>query len=326
MEQYSLIGSSVVFSKMLMLIEKFAGLHAPVLIEGETGTGKELAARALHYGGIRSDKPFVPVNCGAFPEGLIESELFGHLKGTFTDARADLPGLVETAAGGSLFLDEIDALTPKAQVALLRFLQDGSYRPIGSRVERKVDVRIIAATNTNLDRLAESGTFRSDLLYRLRILPLKLPPLRERDEDSFLLARAFFTRCRQEHQCKAEILDESSCSWFNRYQWPGNVRELEGLVYREAMISEDETLRLYPPASFSRERRHALDRRLLQFDGVAYSTARSMALGQFERHYLAELMEQTKGNVTHAAQIAGKERRALGKLLKKHGLSDQHQG
>ncbi len=165
----------------------------------------------------------------------------------FTDARADLPGLVETAAGGSLFLDEIDALTPKAQMALLRFLQDGSYRPLGSRVERKVDVRIIAATNTNLDRLAESGTFRSDLLYRLRILTLKMPPLRERDEDSLLLARAFFARCKQENQCKAEELDESSCSWFGRYQWPGNVRELEGLVYREAMVSDDETLRLEPP-------------------------------------------------------------------------------
>jgi two-component system response regulator GlrR len=321
MENYSLIGNSIAFSKMKTLIEKFARLHAPVFIEGETGTGKELAARAIHYSGILRDKPFVPINCGAFPEGLIESELFGHLKGTFTDARADLPGLVETAAGGTLFLDEIDALTPKAQVALLRFIQDGSYRPIGSRVERKVDVRIIAATNANLDQLAASGTFRTDLLYRLRVLTLKMPPLRERDEDSLLLARAFFARSKKENHCKAEELDESSCSWFSRYQWPGNVRELEGLVYREAMVSDDETLRLAPPASFTADRRYALDRRLLQFDGVPYSTAKSKTLEQFDRHYLADLMEQAKGNVTHAARIAGKERRALGKLLKKHGLS-----
>ena len=321
MEHYSLIGSSVVFSKMLMLIERFSRLHAPVLIEGETGTGKELAARAMHYGGILRDKPFVPVNCGAFPEGLIESELFGHIKGTFTDARADLPGLVETASGGSLFLDEIDTLTPKAQVALLRFLQDGRYRPIGSRVERKVDVRILAATNANLDQLAESGNFRSDLLYRLRILTLKMPPLREREQDALLLARVFFTRCRQENQCKAGELDESACSWFSRYQWPGNVRELEGLVYREAMVSDDDTLRLDPPGSFSGERRNALDRRLIRFDGMAYSKAKSMALEQFDRHYLADIMEQAKGSVTCAARIAGKERRALGKLLKKHGLS-----
>ena len=321
MEYYSLIGSSIAFSKMKSLIEKFAGLRAPVLIEGETGTGKELAARALHYGGIRSDKPFVPINCGAFPEGLIENELFGHLKGTFTDARADTPGLVETADGGSLFLDEIDALTPKAQVALLRFLQDGSYRPIGSCIERETNVRIIAATNTNLDQLAASGNFRSDLLYRLRVLTLNMPPLRERDEDSLLLARAFFTRFKQENPCKAGRLDESACSWFNRYPWPGNVRELEGLVYREAMISDDETLRLAPPASFSGERRYAHDRRLLQFDGVDYVAAKSKTLEQFERHYLTELMEHAQGNVTQAALIAGKERRALGKLLKKHGLS-----
>lgn len=326
MEHNSLIGNSIAFSKMLTLIEKFARLRAPVLIEGETGTGKELAARSIHYGGILRNKPFVPLNCGAFPEGLIESELFGHLKGTFTDARSDLPGLVETAAGGSLFLDEIDTLTPKAQVALLRFLQDGSYRPIGSRVERKVDVRILAATNANLDQLAESGTFRSDLLYRLRILTLKLPPLRERGQDSLLLARAFFIRCRQENQCMARELDESTCSWFSRYQWPGNVRELEGLVYREAMISDDDTLRLNPPGLFTGERRNIFDRRLLRFDGMTYSAAKSLTLDQFDRQYLADLMEQAKGNVTHAARIAGKERRTLGKLLKKHGLSSRDMG
>ena len=326
METYSLIGCSIAFSKMKALIEKFAKLHAPVLIEGETGTGKELAARAIHYGGILHDKPFVPINCGAFPEGLIESELFGHLKGTFTDAKADFPGLVETAAGGTLFLDEIDALTPKAQVALLRFLQDGSYRSVGSRVERKVDVRIIAATNANLDQLAESGAFRSDLLFRLRILSLKLPPLRERDQDSLLLARAFFAKYKQLHRCKSEVLDESSCSWFTRYQWPGNVRELEGIVYRETMISDEETLRLEPPGSFLAERRNTGDRRQITFDGISYSAARSMALEQFDRKFLAELMEQTKGNVTHAARIVGKERRALGKLLKKHGLSTREVG
>ena len=321
MDHFSLIGSSIAFSRMLSMIEKFAKLHAPVLIEGETGTGKELAARSMHYGGPLCGKPFVPVNCGAFPEGLIESELFGHLKGAFTDAREDHPGLVETAAGGSLFLDEIDALAPKAQVALLRFLQDGNYRPIGSRAERRVDVRIIAASNANLDQLVASGSFRSDLLYRLRILALKLPPLRERAQDSLLLAGTFFSRCRQEHRCTPRELDLSSCDWFERYQWPGNVRELEAIVYREAMISDDELLRLNAPVAFESERRSAADRRLCQFEGVAYSTARTMALEQFDRHYLTELMEKASGNVSHAARIAGKERRALGKLLKKHGIS-----
>jgi transcriptional regulator with GAF, ATPase, and Fis domain len=321
MDHFSLIGSSIAFSKMLSMIEKFAKLRAPVLIEGETGTGKELAARAMHYGGLLRGKPFVPVNCGAFPEGLIESELFGHLKGTFTDARENHPGLVETAAGGSLFLDEIDELAPKAQVGLLRFLQDGSYRPIGSRTERKVDVRILAASNANIDQLVASGAFRADLLYRLRILTLKMPPLRERGQDSHLLARTFFSRCRQEHQCTPSELDASSCDWFDRYPWPGNVRELEAIVYREAMISDDELLRLNAPVAFASERRCAADRRLRQFEGAAYSAAKTMALGQFDRHYLAALMKKANGNVSHAARIAGKERRSLGKLLKKHGIS-----
>jgi transcriptional regulator with GAF, ATPase, and Fis domain len=321
MDRLSLIGSSPAFTRMLSLIDKFGRLRAPVLIEGETGTGKELAARAMHYSGTRQDQPFVPVNCGAFPEGLIESELFGHVRGAFTDARSDLTGLVETAAAGSLFLDEIDTLPAKAQIALLRFLQDGSYRPIGSRVERKVDVRVIAATNANLEQLVESGSFRADLLYRLRILNLKLPPLRERGQDALLLARTFFSRCRQDQECRVDVLDESACDWFSRYEWPGNVRELEGLVYREAMVCDDQTLRLAAPDAFSDERRIGFDRRLGRFNGAIYSTAKSMALEHFDRQYLIALMEQAEGNVTRAAKVAGKERRAFGKLLKKHGLA-----
>jgi transcriptional regulator with GAF, ATPase, and Fis domain len=206
-------------------------------------------------------------------------------------------------------------------VGLLRFLQDGSYRPIGSRTERKVNVRIIAASNTNLDQLVASGAFRADLLYRLRILTLKLPPLRERGQDSHLLARTFFSRCRQEHQCTPRELDATSCDWFDRYSWPGNVRELEAIVYREAMISDDELLRLNSPVAFAKERRCEADRRLCEFGGAPYSTAKTMALEQFDRHYLAALMKKANGNVSHAARIAGKERRALGKLLKKHGIS-----
>ena len=169
-EGFTLLGNSLAFNRMLLLVEKLSKVNAPVLLEGETGTGKEMVARAIHYRGTRTGQAFVPLNCGAFQDNLIESELFGHVKGAFTDARTDQPGLVETAAEGTLFLDEVDALTPKAQVALLRFLQDGSYRPIGARVERKVNVRVIAATNGRLDDLVESRAFRGDLLYRLRVL------------------------------------------------------------------------------------------------------------------------------------------------------------
>ncbi len=321
MDKHTMIGNSAAFSKMLALIEKFSKLRAPVLIEGETGTGKELAARAIHYGGIYRDKPFVPINCGAFPEGLIESELFGHLKGSFTDARTNTPGLVEIAANGTLFLDEVDALTPRAQVALLRFLQDGSYRPIGCRFERTTEVRVIAATNSDIDQLAKQGAFRTDLLYRLRILTLKMPALRDRGGDALLLARAFFEKCRDEHNCSLERLDESSCVWFNRYLWPGNIRELEGLVYREAMTAEGEALCLPPPSAYADDRRRVPDRRQFKFTGLPYAEAKDTMLEQFDRHYLSDVMEQSGGNVTHAATIAGKERRALGKLLKKYGIS-----
>jgi two-component system response regulator GlrR len=320
-DRFTLLGNSPAFSRMLVLIDKLAKVNAPLLIEGETGTGKEMVARAIHYRGIRRDQAFVPINCGAFPENLIESELFGHVKGAFTDARADQPGLVETAAGGTLFLDEVDALSPRAQVALLRFLQDGSYRPIGARVERKVDVRVIAATNSRLDNLVQSHAFRCDLLYRLRILGMKLPPLRERDDDAMLLANVFFNRCKAKFHCEAKELDQESCSWFRRYPWPGNVRELEGLVYRETVVCDGTTLRLPPPDLYSSERRRTFERRSTGFLDTTYSSAKAMVLEHFEQHYLSQLLARTRGNVSQAARLAGKERRAFGKLLKKHGIS-----
>jgi len=321
MERVSFAGSSPAFQRTLSLITKLARVNVPLLIEGETGTGKELAARAIHYQGDRRDGPFVPINCGAFPDTLVESELFGHVRGSFTDARNDRAGLVETARGGTLFLDEVDALSPKAQVTLLRFLQDAHYRPVGGRVEHKADVRVIAASNAALDTLAETGQFRIDLLFRLRVMSLRLPPLREREGDALLLARLFFTRCRDDHPCAARELDADSCDWFGRYHWPGNVRELETLVYREALITDQTVLRLAEPAVLARERRRRPDRRASDFDGVALAKAKARMVQEFERSYLHQLMSKAEGNVTRAALLAGKERRALGKLLKKYGMS-----
>lgn len=316
-----LLGNSLAFSRMLDLMCKFARINAPILIEGETGTGKEMVARSIHYESSRRDQPFVPINCGAFPENLIESELFGHVKGAFTDARTDQSGLVEAAANGTLFLDEVDSLTPRAQVILLRFLQDGTYRPLGARVERKVDVRVIAATNSSLDELVKSHAFRCDLLYRLRILGMKLPALRDREDDAILLANVFFDRCKTKFDCEATNLDQESCSWFRRYSWPGNIRELEGLICREAVICDDTTLRLHLPQYHDSERRRTSERRSASFMDTTYSLAKSVTVEQFERQYLSQLMKRTGGNVTQAARIAGKERRAFGKLLKKHELT-----
>src|SRR5262245_238466 len=173
------------------MLSRIARFDVPALIEGETGTGKEIAARVVHYQSTRRNRPFIPVNCGALPEALVENELFGHERGAYTDARESTPGVVALAEGGTLFLDEIDALSSKAQVALLRFLQDQRYRPIGAHADRRADVRVIAATNQSLEQLADRGQFRSDLLFRIKVLFVDLPPLRRRQGDAKLLAEHF---------------------------------------------------------------------------------------------------------------------------------------
>ena len=194
--------------------------------------------RAIHYGGERRARPFVPVNCGAIPESLVQNELFGHVRGAYTDAREPQPGLVALANGGTLFLDEIDALCLNGQVALLRFLQDLSYRPLGARREEQADVRVIAATNTDLPALVEARQFRQDLYYRLQILCLPLPPLRARGGDPALLAAHFVRAARARFHCSEKSLDPASVPLLNTYSWPGNVRELENLIQRELLLSD----------------------------------------------------------------------------------------
>jgi transcriptional regulator with PAS, ATPase and Fis domain len=244
-----MIGASPAFRLIECLIGKMAVYDAPVLIEGETGTGKELAARAIHYNSERRDRPFVPVNCGALPDSLIESELFGHRRGAFTDARHDQPGLVSLAHFGTLFLDEVDALTPKAQVTLLRFLQDQQYRPLGSRREERVDVRVIAASNRPLSDLVGAGGFRSDLLYRLKLMHLQLPPLRERTGDIALLARHFVEVGSARFRRDVRPLADETLDWFERYAWPGNIRELEHVVYHGLLLCEGDAIVIAPPAT-----------------------------------------------------------------------------
>jgi len=242
-----MIGRSPAFRIADALIYKISAYDAPVLIEGETGTGKELAARAIHYRGARSGRPFVPVNCGALPDALIESELFGHRRGAFTDARDDKPGLVELARGGTLFLDEVDALTHKAQVTLLRFLQDQQFRPLGGRREEQADVRIITASNRVLERQVEAGAFRLDLFRRLKLLHVTLPPLRERGSDIPLLAEHFVRACGARYGKAALPIDPETLAWFERYRWPGNIRELENLIRRYVLLAEGESISIPAP-------------------------------------------------------------------------------
>ena len=315
-----MIGQSPVFLETQQLIEKIANCDAPVLIEGETGTGKELVARAIHYGSCRQKYPFVPVNCGAIPDNLVENELFGHKRGAYTDAKSDNSGLITLAKQGTLFLDEIDTLTPKAQVTLLRFLQDQFYRPLGSSESQMADVRIVAASNADLTTLAEEGAFRLDLLFRLKIMYLKLPPLRERYSDIILLANYFLLACESRYGHGKKELHAETISWFDQYNWPGNIRELENLIYREYLLEEGQVISIKPPQCLHVERRSGSDRRLGNLTCMGFNEAKNRMIASFEKCYLAESLSVTHGNVTKAAKLAGKERRSFGKLLKKYGV------
>ncbi len=318
-----MIGESEVFRRCVDLVSKIASCDAPVLLEGETGTGKELAARAIHYQGVRHAHPFVPVNCGAIPDLLIENELYGHRKGAFTDARDDQPGLIAHAQSGTLFLDEIDALTPRGQVTLLRFLQDQRYRPVGGRQEHEADVRIIAASNRNLTELVDTGQFRDDLFYRLTLLFVEIPPLRDRRGDPELLARHFVQLGSKRFGKRSIEFHPDTLDWFARYGWPGNVRELENVVYRALLLAEDSVVVVPPLTQCRIERRKLIDRRNSMYEGLTYGRAKARAIENFEKKYLLSLMAECKGNVTEAARKAGTERRYLGRLIKKSQIDNK---
>jgi DNA-binding NtrC family response regulator len=315
----NLVGHSPAFLETVRLIQRIAETDAPVLIEGETGTGKEVAARAIHYCGARCDRPFVPVNCGAIPESLVENELFGHVRGAYTDAREPQQGLVALANGGTLFLDEVDALSAKGQVTLLRFLQDLNYRPLGSRREERADVRIIAATNANLLESVEARDFRADLYYRLQILNLRLPPLRERLGDPQLLAQHFLRSACQRYRRGERALDPASLPALDTYPWPGNVRELETLIQREVLLTDSPVIHIHPLEGQGGKAAGGIDPAAKLTD-ARFQVAKARAIAQFERAYITELLARTRGNISQAARVSGKERSRLGKLVKKYGL------
>lgn len=314
--RFNLVGSSPQFLHTVARIHRVAKLDATVLICGETGTGKELAARAIHYLGARSDKPFVPVNCGALSDSLVESELFGHERGAFTDAKVASAGLIGEAAGGTLFLDEVDTLSAKAQASLLRFLQDRTYRRVGGGGLRQVDVRVLVASNADLGALADSREFRKDLLYRLNVLTLNMPPLRERYGDALQLAQGVLQRLSHQYRMPLKKLHAEGIDFIQKYPWPGNVRELENVIHREFLMSEDPELRL-------QESREELMSEALP--GVcadqAFREAKAHAVAEFERSYVKEMLSRTGGNISHAARLSQQDRSAFGKLVRKYGLS-----
>lgn len=313
----NLVGESPAFRRTLRLIERVAQCDATVLVQGETGTGKELAARAIHYLGRRSKAPFIPVNCGALPESLVESELFGHARGAFTDAKEAHEGVIAQARGGTLLLDEVDSLSARSQVALLRFLQDQEYRPVGGATVRQADVRVIATTNVDLDALVGRGLYRQDLLFRLNVLPVTIPPLRERAGDVGLLAELFMERFRQQYRI-GRTLDAEALELLARRSWPGNVRELENLVHREFLLSDAVVIRLAGQRPDSTPRAASGDDSLTS---LRFQPAKARAIASFERAYVMELLSRTRGNLSLASRISGKERSRLGKLVRKYGIT-----
>src|SRR2546427_4824944 len=292
--ELNLVGHSPAFLDALELTRRFAACDATVLVQGETGTGKELVARAIHYLGARRNFPFIPVNCGALPDSLVESELFGHARGAFTDARDAKHGLIAEAQAGTLFLDEIEVLTPKAQATLLRFLQDLEYRPVGGAVVRDANVRIIAASNANLEELAKENRFRKDLLFRLNVLAVDLPPLRKRGRDVILLAERFLRRLERQYRKPPKSIHPDAASRLLHHEWPGNVRELENLVHREFLMTDEPVIHLrclVPPCGRREDAREEALSRITEF---RFQEAKASAIARFERAYIVELLSRTQ--------------------------------
>lgn len=306
-----IIGESPSLLAEIRRVPRFAHCDATVLISGESGTGKEVFARAIHNLSPRAGGPFVPVNCGAIPEHLVESEIFGHKRGAFTGASSDHPGLVREAEGGTLFLDEIDGLTRQAQVKLLRFLQEGEYRAVGSQQIVRANVRVVAAANADFRQIVSEGKFREDLFYRLNVLTLALPALRDRRGDIVLLARHFLDR---QAALAGQPAKELSLAALNRllsYPWPGNVRELQNVLTRGAVLSDHPTIE---PADL------ALPEDGASTDDGSFQVVKARLVQRFEHDFLQTVLRSHQGNITHAARAVKKNRRAFWELLRKHGL------
>ena len=300
-------------------IRAVASTKATVMLSGETGTGKSLLARLLHFHSSRSDDPFIVVHCGAIPDTLLESELFGQEKGAFTGAVRLKRGKFELAQHGTIFLDEIGTISKAAQVKLLQVLQDGTFNRVGGEVELKTDARIIAATNTDLEVMSEKGEFRRDLFYRLNVFPIELPSLKERKEDIPVLIEQFLKELNAKHGKNLQDVHPNVVAALQNYDWPGNIRELENLLERAYILETSHVLtpENFPADLFETDTPAAL----LPIDtSMALAEARQMAVEDFERQYLKELFSRTKGKVNLAAQEAGISTRQLNKLMAKHGI------
>ena len=322
----TLIGVSPAFQALLRLVQEVAPIRSTALIVGETGTGKELLARAIHNLSPEREQPYQVVDCTRFPEGLIESELFGHVKGAFTSAIADKVGLLELADGGSVFLDEIADLPLSLQAKLLRVIEDGEVRPVGGTRSKKIDVRFIAATNQNLEERVSRGEFRKDLFYRLNVATLRVPPLRDRAEDIPLLARHFLTQFAREFGKPVTDLHPSAVTDLVAYKWPGNIRELRNVIERAVMLCTGERLSSKELSSLlpavSGEQTVPLSKPGEEYLHLPYSEAKQKVLEAFTIRYIKSKLATHGGNVTRAAQDSGIPRQHFQQILKRYLKKD----
>jgi transcriptional regulator with PAS, ATPase and Fis domain len=317
-----LIGEHPLIQKIIALVRKVAVTDATVLITGESGTGKELVARAIHAMSPRGDRPFIPVNCGAIPAELLESEMFGHERGAFTGAVGARAGMFQLANGGTIFLDEVGEMSATLQVKLLRVLQDHEVRPVGADRSFRVDVRVLAASNKDLGVEVESGRFREDLFYRLQVIPIVMPPLRERRSDIPLLIDHFLEKHNRKRTDRPARISQEAMVHLWEYDWPGNVRELENLLERLVILSEEGHIELeHLPTgirSFISEKK--IPRPTLGEEGLDLNTA----VEEFENRLIEEALRRTKGNKQAAARLLGLKRTTLvAKLRRRRGLPDE---
>ncbi len=331
-----IVGKSPRMREIFAILEKTAATDVTVVIEGETGTGKEVVARGLHSSSRRARQPFVVVDCGAVPEALIESELFGHEKGSFTGAVAGRRGLFRVADGGTIFLDEIGELTIELQPKLLRALEQGEIRPVGANHTERVDVRVLAATHRNLEEMVLRGEFREDLFYRLSVVRLRVPPLRERREDIPLLARHFLRTMPFNRDpagaTKVKGVGREALDLLLTYHWPGNVRELANVIERACSFAEQETIQTEdlpahlvdtpPPLPRATEEAPTLPGKLDLAVRATFKNAKEGWVSTFERDYILTLLRRNQGNISHAAKEAEIDRKYFRKLMKKHEIEN----
>ncbi len=306
---YGMLGESTAMKKVFRAIAKAATTAATVLITGESGTGKELVARAIHYNSNRASAPFVPVNCGGIPEGLLESELFGHMKGAFTGATESRAGFFQTADGGTIFLDEISETSLAMQVKLLRVLQDKEINMVGSSRPRTVNIRILAATNKSLEQLTQKGVFREDLFFRLSVIRIDVPPLRQHSDDILLLAHHFISRFAKEAGRSEPRFSDDTIEVLKNYYWPGNVRELENVIQRLVVMNEGDVVRV-PDLPH-----------LMRFSAL-HGTGLNRTLVEVENEHIRNVLAGVDGNKTRAAEILGIDRKTLREKLRR--LNNPH--